>query len=209
MVKLYIVRHGESNANKKDVFVGHADVDLTENGALQAEITADFLKDKNIDAVYSSDLIRAYRTACATAKRLNLPVIKDKGLREIDGGLWEEVPYEQLKQRFPNGFNTFLNDMDNAVIEGGESVAGMTKRFACTIKEIAEKNNGKTVAIFAHASTIRCFYAYCTGALAQNVSWPNNASVTEVDYENGVFNVIKYGYDGFIGELKTGLPEKI
>ena len=63
MVKLYFIRHGESLANQKDVFIGQYDFDLTEKGRKQAEMVADYLKDVKVDAIYSSDLLRAYHTA--------------------------------------------------------------------------------------------------------------------------------------------------
>ena len=71
---ILLLRHGESEANINKIFAGNTDAPLTERGLNQAKITALYLKDKNISAVYSSDLSRAYCTACETA-RLHLSLI--------------------------------------------------------------------------------------------------------------------------------------
>ena len=54
--KFYLIRHGESQANKNGVFIGHTDIDLTEKGHKQAQLTAEYLKDVTVDAIYASDL---------------------------------------------------------------------------------------------------------------------------------------------------------
>lgn len=87
---IYLVRHGQSVGNLRDQFIGHTDVELTDLGRQQAEMTAWYLKGIPADHIYSSDLTRAYETACTTAKVKNMPVIKSTGLREINGGQWEE-----------------------------------------------------------------------------------------------------------------------
>lgn len=212
MVKLYFIRHGESLANQKDVFIGQYDFDLTEKGRKQAEMVADYLKDVKVDAIYSSDLLRAYHTAEATANLLNLPIIKDKGLREIDGGLWEDTPFSQLKEKFYDSFLAYTtSNMFSARIDGGESVRELTDRFYSSVKKIADSNENKTIFIFAHATPIRCFSAFIEGKDDERVNevpWPNNCSVTEVDYLDGKFKLVRYGYDEFMGGIKTSLPKK-
>ena len=73
--KIYLVRHGQSEGNLHDQFIGHTDIALTELGRRQAEMAAVYLESIHLDAIYSSDLQRAYDTACATAKRKGLPVV--------------------------------------------------------------------------------------------------------------------------------------
>ncbi|MBQ8426840.1 MAG: histidine phosphatase family protein [Clostridia bacterium] len=211
MTKLYIVRHGQSTANLGNVFLGQHNLDLTELGVMQAKNTAKYLKDKKVDAIYSSDLTRAVNTAEQTAKLVGMPIITDVGLREIDGGLWEELHFDTLKEKFYDNFVAFTTDIGNSKIDGGESVAELYHRFIGAVENIAKINDGKTVFIFSHATCIRCFGAYCMGfglEKMQELPWPNNASVTEVDYQNGEFNMIKYGYDDFMGDIKSGLPNE-
>ena len=53
ITKIYLIRHGESEANSKNVFIGHTDLDITEKGHLQAEATALYLKDVHADVITS------------------------------------------------------------------------------------------------------------------------------------------------------------
>ncbi len=212
MVKIYFIRHGQSVANEKDIFLGQHNLDLTELGKKQAKIVANYLKDIKVDQIYSSDLTRAYHTAEQTAKLINMPIITDMGLREIDGGLWEEIEFAKLKTLYPKNFNLFVNDLGNASVEGGESIMQMHERFYNTVKNIAENSEDKNLFIFTHATVIRCFSAMISGAGKdgiQKFAWPSNTSVTEVDYENGEFKLIKYSYDEFMGDLITTLSDKV
>jgi probable phosphoglycerate mutase len=210
MVKIYLVRHGQSTANLNNVFLGQHDLGLTELGYEQAKITANFLKDIPVDAIYSSDIERAYHTAKETAKLVDKPIITDKGLREIDGGEWEELPFDVLWEKYYDSMIAFTTDIGNSKIEGGESVKELFDRFNGTVEKIAKENDGKIIFIFSHATSIRCFATLCMGKKVEEmkgVPWPNNASVTIAEYENGKFNLIEYGYDEFMGQKKTGLPK--
>ena len=205
-MKIYLIRHGESKANVEKLFVGNGDVPLTERGLEQARRTAHALKDIKVDAIYSSDLDRAYQTAMQTATLLNMPIIKDAGLREINLGKYEFIPHETMRTDYSEKWNEWLDDFANACFEGGESVAQVYERVFKTIKKIAEQNLEKTVFIFSHATSIRCFVSYCMGKGvegANDISWVNNASITQIDYKNGKFEIVEYGRDDFLGDLKV------
>ena len=78
MTHVYFIRHGQSEGNLKHLFLGHTDLDLTDLGRKQAERVGDFFKDIHVDAIYSSDLLRAYHTACPVAKAKGLEIIKSE-----------------------------------------------------------------------------------------------------------------------------------
>lgn len=204
---IYLVRHGQSVGNLKDQFMGHTDTPLTELGLRQAEMAADYLKDIPIDAIYSSDLQRAYLTACATAKRKNMPVTKTEKMREINGGAWETVEFPTLHERFPEDFGTWCHDFKNCRCTDGESVLEMQARIVAEIKRIAEENPGKSVAIFCHATPIRVFRIHCDGNW--DAPYPSNASTTVAEYENGRFKLVQYSIDHYMGDLVTALPEDV
>ncbi len=209
-MKIYFVRHGQSKANELDLFLGQGDLDLTEKGVTQAKLTAKFLCTLPIDVIYSSDLSRAYNTALETSKLLNLPVIKDKGLREIDCGEWDLKPFSFIKEHFKQGYNTWLVDVANARCDGGESVEQMQNRIVEAVDKIVQQNPNKTVLIFSHATAIRCFAGYCTGKGkygVQEIPWANNSSVTEVEYKDGKYTLVNYGMDHFLGDKSTGFTD--
>ena len=72
---IYLVRHGESLGNAKRIYLGHTNLDLSDLGYIQANVTAQYLKGVKIDAIYSSDLLRAHNTALPHAQLRNLKVI--------------------------------------------------------------------------------------------------------------------------------------
>ena len=212
ITRLYFIRHGESQANARDVFLGHTDLDLTEKGGEQAEKTANYLQTLNVDAIYASDLLRAYHTAKATAKRLGLTIIKDERLREIYCGEWENLPFSVLQERYKESYGVWCNNIGLSQTDGGESVAQLQNRIVSVVKEIAEKNLGKTVLIFTHATPVRCMAGYCKKLsldTLKDVPWASNASVTEVHYQDGEFSLVEYSKDDFLGELKTELPDNV
>jgi broad specificity phosphatase PhoE len=211
---IYLIRHGESEANQRDTFLGHGNLDLTETGREQACVTADYLYSHGPkpDAIYSSDLQRAYHTAEKTAELFDMPVIKEKGLREIDAGLWENVTFSELRTHFTKSFALWSENIGLAGCDGGETVAQLQKRIVSTVTRIAGKHENGIVFLFFHATSIRVFAAHCLGKAPEeikDVPWPANASVTKVAYDGEKFRMIDYSQDGFMGDLLTKLPENV
>jgi broad specificity phosphatase PhoE len=90
MTKFYIVRHGETDWNKQKKAQGHTDIPLNETGEVQAKDVAKLLKDIKFDLAFSSDLLRAKRTAEIIALEHNLAVqtteaLREKGLGTLEG----------------------------------------------------------------------------------------------------------------------------
>lgn len=209
---VYLVRHGQSVGNLRDLFIGHTDIELTELGLQQAKMAAGYLKDFPLDAIYSSDLQRAYNTACALGELKHLPVIKTQQMREIFGGKWEEESFPDLGKNYTEDFSVWCEDFGNARCTDGESVAELQSRIVGEVRRIVEENPGKSVAIFCHATPIRVFRAHCEGATTaemKDIPWASNASTTVAEYENGAFRLIEYSIDHYMGDLVTALPDDV
>lgn len=209
---IYLIRHGESQGNHRHVFLGHTDLDLTQKGHMQAEKTAAYLKDIHADVIYSSDLIRAYNTALYTAQLKGMNIIKNKNLREIFAGEWENKPYDELREKYENEYNTWVNNIGMARCNGGESVKELQRRIVDEIKTLAQENEGKTIFIFTHATPIRSLKAACDNKTLEEIKdipWASNASVTSAEYNNGKITVKEYGLDSFMGDMKTILPKNV
>ena len=205
--KLIIVRHGQSIGNLTRTFLGHTDLDLSEMGYLQANATAEALKDEKIDKIYSSDLKRAYNTAKSIANSHKLDIICNGKLREAFAGEWENQNVDHMiahwgadffVTEWKNGFGTFT-------LPGGESIRGAGERFFEGVREICEQNKGKTLVISSHAAVIRAFWGIISDVewnrLAAEVPFPTNASYSVVYYENGVFTPIQYSIDEHLHEV--------
>lgn len=208
---LYLIRHGESEANKIDAFAGHSQFKLTEQGRAQAQKVAEYLSTMHVDAIYASDLPRAYQTSLPTAARLGLEVIPTKGMREINAGDWEGRTFTDLQTNDP-AYATWMTDIGHARPTGGESVTELQARVLAEIERIARENDGKSVLIFTHATPIRTFAAHCAGKTAdtmREIPWMSNASVTHATYEreSREFTMIEYDKHDFMGDLVTVLAK--
>jgi len=111
-VKLFLIRHGESDGNVKRKFSGFQDVDLTEKGVWQAKRLARRLEGVRIDSVYCSDLKRARHTAEIIFKARGIDIISNPKFREINFGAWEGYTFEEIKEKFGYG-DEFNHLMEN------------------------------------------------------------------------------------------------
>jgi broad specificity phosphatase PhoE len=108
MTKLVLIRHGQSMANATNRFAGHSDFDLSDLGRHQAELAAEYIaKHFKIDAIYASDLLRAYNTAVPSSGLLGLSIEPRKGLREIFAGKWESMSFEDIQKTYTADFDTW------------------------------------------------------------------------------------------------------
>ena len=207
MTKFYIVRHGQSEGNALRKFLGHTDLGLTELGHKQGKKTAEYLKDKGIDAIYSSDLVRAYDTAKYLGDMLGIEPVKSQNLREIFAGEWEGRAITEIIDLYEN-YQVWLNDFGKVRCDGGESTLELQQRIEKELIRIAEENDGKTVMIATHAGAIRamsCIWLGLDISESKNITWVSNASVTDVTYDNGKWILGTIGYD----EHLTGLISKV
>ncbi|HEY3297735.1 MAG TPA: histidine phosphatase family protein [Armatimonadota bacterium] len=164
MTRVYLVRHGEVIWNKKNTYAGQTDLPLNETGLAQAELLADYLKDKGIAAVYSSDLSRARETASAIARPLGLDVRTDKDLREVNYGEWEGLSEAEIAEQYPEIFSRWRDDAANTRIPGGESFNEMKDRAYPSFMKIALSHPEQDIAVVAHKSVNRTLLCCLLGA---------------------------------------------
>lgn len=211
MTRLVFVRHGQSEGNLMKVMCGQYDVKLTEKGVKQAEMTAEYLKDWHFDAVYSSDLSRAYETCrCIMVYHPDQEIVKDPELREVFIGEWEHRSREEIASNYPDAYDFWINDIWNAHPVGGESIKDAAVRIKNAVWRIARENDGGTVLITAHACIIRvltCGWLGLPDERMQEAPWVGNASVTVVDYDIDAHTttLVTLGDDSFQGEMATNV----
>ncbi len=213
MTTVIVIRHGESEANRQGIFAGQINPDLLERGVEQAKLTAQYVADTyQVDAVYASDLQRAYKTAGYLADLFGLPVVQDKNFREIDGGKWEGIPFEELAVRFREDYTFWMEHVEQGFCTGGESVQDVCDRVMPALTKVAEENDGKTVAVVTHVTPIRVAQTFIeTGSLEKmkDYPWVSNASVSVFQYEKGKWHVVSVSEDRHLETLKTVLPSNI
>lgn len=161
MTTLYLARHGESDWNVERRWQGNADRPLTDLGRRQAGQLAERLASTPLDAVYSSDLLRARETAAAVARRQGLEVRTLAALREVDVGSWSGLTREEVEERFPAAFATWREGGHGWV--DGEAYEDMAERVVTAVLEIAGSHPGGSVLVVAHGGPIRALHAVALG----------------------------------------------
>ena len=213
MTTLLLIRHGESAANGKGCFAGQLDIPLSERGHEQAMRTANYIaKTYHVDKIYSSDLSRAYDTAQPIAKAFGLEIQTDKELREIHSGDWQGLSFDELQEKYADGYGVWLKDIGNAVCPNGETVKELFERIWTTVKKIADENDGKTVVITTHATPIRAMVCRLQGLAVEdmkNVPWVSNASISVVTVENNAWKLCEVSIDGYLSGLQTRFPANV
>lgn len=213
MTTVILIRHGESEANREDIFAGHLNVDLMPKGVEQAQKTAQYIVENyTVDKIYASDLKRAYKTGKTLADKLGMEIIADKRFREIDAGEWDGIKFNELGDKYAEDFRIWRDDIANAKCTGGESVEDLRKRVFGAATEVAENNDGKTVVIATHATPIRVMQTYVQmGSLEKmnDIPWVSNASVSVFEYDNGKWTCKAVSMDKHLGDLVTVLPSNV
>lgn len=207
MTKIYLVRHAEAMGNVEEFFQGQTDCELSEKGKKQLELLAERFRDIPIEAIYSSPLKRTIDTAEAVNKYHNLPIIRDDGLIEINGGVWEGKPWADLPKLYPVEHDLWQNKMQDFYVADGERMTEVFERVKNAVDKIAAENDGRTIAVVSHGCALRNFLCYAMGkpiSALKDVGWSDNTAVSLVEYENGVPKIIfKNSNDHLTGELST------
>ena len=209
---LYIVRHGESIGNLNREFLGYTNKDLTELGYKQAEKTAEELKNVEFEAIYSSDLQRAYHTAEPHAKMRGMIPIGREDLRELYVGEWEGKKVDDIAAKYGEAFTVEWRQNFGTFhhAKGGEGVQALATRIYGALLDIAKKHTGKTVLVATHAAAIRSFWGIISGIrpeeLAGKIPFPTNASYSVVEYKDGELYPVFYSNDSHLKDVKEGKP---
>lgn len=158
-LKLYIIRHGETEWNIQKRLQGWNNSDLTQKGITDAMNLAERLKDIDFTHIFSSDQKRAVETAKILRKDRDLAIVEMDGLKEIGFGKWEGMGKEDLMRRYKDEFDIFLNKPHlYKPTLGGESYQDIFKRVGSSLEEII-KTRGRDILIVSHGVTIKILTA--------------------------------------------------
>ncbi len=181
VARYVIVRHAESEANRKRVFAGQTDSPLTPLGRRQARAVAQALRREPIARVISSDLSRARDTARAIARVHGVTIETTAALREWDVGDLAGLDRAASEACFGD-FRRFFQP--GSRLPGGESFEEIVARVTRLLDELTPASLGKTVCLVAHGMTNRIVAGYYLGTLpriAQGASANTNLTVIETD----------------------------
>ena len=154
--RITLVRHGETQWNVQLRLQGMMNSELTGNGRKQAEMVAGALRERNFNAIISSDLGRAVATAEAINKYHNLPLQLEPSDRERYFGVMEGLTREEILERYPEVHAGYMERKDTYQIPQGESLVDFYKRVTAGLNEIINQNFGNDILIVTHGGVLDC-----------------------------------------------------
>jgi alpha-ribazole phosphatase len=198
MRKIYLMRHGQpAFADSRHYCLGsRTDLPLAPQGERQAELIREFLRDKNIETYYCSPLLRCRQMMHIIMPTGQAPAIV-QGLREIDMGIWDGLPFSQIKERYPQQFEERGQNIVDFQVPEAESFAQCAKRARCVWQYIINTTKGN-VAIMAHAGINKTL-------LCDLLDKPL-AELLDIKQPYGCINIISQENESFIIEQSGFLP---
>ncbi len=163
-MRLYLVRHGETESNRLGLALGQDDVPLNERGLRQAEQVAQALARQPLAAVYSSPLQRALSTARAIAEPQGLEVKVEERLIEMDIGEAEGLTFAEVRSRYPDFLVSWASpEGPGRPMPGGERLLDVQERAWSAVDELAARHGEEAVAAVTHNFVILSILARVLG----------------------------------------------
>ena len=196
-MKLYIIRHGQTDWNIAKKIQGRQDIPLNERGHFQAQCLGKAMENRPITAVFSSPQIRAMETAIAVASPAGVPVIPVRDLMEINYGVWEGKAEEELLRDDRALYEAWWSHPAETAPPEGESINQVNERCRQAWKEIKPQLTGDA-AIVAHGGLLAHFMEQLLGSESIAASTvAHNASITTIEYEPETERFVLVEFDDY------------
>ncbi len=187
------MRHAEATGNIDRTFQGMIDTDISDGGKEQLKrLRARFCKIP-LDKIYTSPLKRAVCTAEAVRAGRDIPVVEDEGLCEIMCGVWEGKSWESLERDYPKEYSDWKNNPESFCAPEGESMEHVYNRIISAIKNIAQKNCGKTIAVVSHGCALRnfmCSVRFGDISHLKNTDWLEHTGISCIEYDKDEIRIV-------------------
>ena len=184
-MNIYLLRHGQTEENRKGSYYGNLDIGLNEIGVIQGNKAKKFFNDIKLDRVYVSDKIRTLEMAKLALGLKEMEIIQDSRINETNFGDFEGKTYEEIKMFYPKECLCWTDNWKEFVPPQGESYIELCKRVKSFMDDI-KKLDVDNILICAHSGVIRAIYCYI---MNENIDlfW-------KFGCKNGDISIIKYEY---------------
>ena len=202
MIEIILARHGDTEWNVAEVFRGRIDVELNETGVKQAELLAEYLGNLKIEAVYSSPLKRAVRTAEMIASYHQLDVEISPGLIDFNYGEWQGLPHREVKDKCKELYAQWIKDPHKVKMPAGESLDDVSKRAVDVVDKIVAEYK-ETVVLVSHRVVNKVLICALQG-LDNSHFWnikQDTCGITTFTYEDGRFILTEHNNTSFLKPL--------
>ena len=185
--RLIVVRHGETAWNVDTRIQGHLDIPLNTTGLWQARQLGDALAVEAISAIYTSDLLRARKTAQAVADATGAALVDEPGLRERAFGSFQGRTFAEVETEHPEQARRWRQRDPDYAPDGGESLRVLRERVVDTIPRLAARHPGELVLLVTHGGVLDVLYRAAT---RQDIQAPRtwqlgNAAINRLLWTHG------------------------
>jgi probable phosphoglycerate mutase len=190
--RIILVRHGETDWNATGRIQGQSDTPLNALGKIQAERVAQRLARETVQALYSSDLARAFETATIIGEQLGLVVTKVPRLRERQYGVWEGLTSAEIEARYPTQFDEWRARSTDFAPPQGETSSQLLKRALTSLQTIARQHVGELVVVVTHGGFCYVLINHILGSVDgdRREFTFGNASLHTLEFAHGNWAVI-------------------
>ena len=182
MIRLILIRHGETDYNSQNKYCGFSNPFLNKTGIKQSERLAEKCSTIKVDKVYSSDLNRAVETANIVFKDHLIQRLND--FREINFGCFEGLGYNDILKKYPDVCRNWIDNPMNTKIPEAESFSIMRQRVKKKLGLIFSQNKNKTVALVSHGGPIKVILCEALNYSMQ--------MFLKIKQDNGALNIVDY-----------------
>lgn len=174
---LYLIRHGATEGSETKRYKGSIDVPLSENGRKQMEQLAEYLNRSyksdttynGLNAVYTSPLSRALKSAEIIAEPHGLKPVAIEDLRERSFGIWEGMTFTEIKEKYPQEFEAWAGNPLRYSPVDGESTVEVRERAVKAVDSLLSNHNSEHIAIVAHGGVNRIILCHIMGIPLENI----------------------------------------
>jgi len=204
-LKIYLLRHGETEYSQRGAYCGALDAELTPEGHQMAQAFSDAYCSIPWTDVYVSPMKRAIATAQPLCDALGLPMQIREGLREISYGAWEDTEQAEVKLNHEQDYIRWLTEPAWNPPTGGETALQIAARALPIISEIESKFNSGDILVVSHKATIRIMLCSLLGIDVGRYRDRINAPACSI-------SIIKFGVYGPMLEVlgdRSYMPESL
>ena len=158
-MRLWLVRHGETEANVAGLYSGHAPTPLTERGIAQAQTLGTLLRNVPVDNVLCSELERARHTTQLILAEREVPVRNMLELNEMFFGDWEMRHHRDLAREDAENYAVWCNDWQNATPTNGEGFQTFSQRVERFIAQLADYKACQNLLVVSHQGVLSVLIA--------------------------------------------------
>ena len=205
-MRLIIVRHGESEWNRIGRYQGQSDAPLSDLGLRQAEALALRLCDEPLDAIFTSSLQRAAKTAEAIARyHRDTPFEHTPALLEIHHGDWQGLLADEVIERYDAGLREWREHPTRAQMPSGESFSNILKRVLDFKELLCAEYGDRNILVSTHDVVVKILVADALGMNMDRINriWVTNASISVIEYGDDLPYLVSLSEACHLGRLES------